>query len=156
MDLKVEEVKCEHLHNPIGINTLKPRFSWKINSNQQGAKQTAYQILVATEVDKLNENDADLWNSGKMSSANQLFVEYAGKSLNPGQILYWKVRTWNQEGRVSEWSETAHFSIGLLEKDDWKASYIAYPSEDGFYQCPQFRKSFSVKTIQMDQIISCM
>jgi len=109
MDLKVEEVKCEHLHNPIGINTLKPRFSWKINSNQQGAKQTAYQILVATEVDKLNENDADLWNSGKMSSANQLFVEYAGKSLNPGQILYWKVRTWNQEGRVSEWSETAYF-----------------------------------------------
>lgn len=144
-DWKVEEVKCEHLHNPIGINTVKPRFSWKNISSRQGAKQTAYQILVATEAEKLNENDADLWNSGKMSSANQLLVEYAGKSLNPGQILYWKVRTWNQEGRVSEWSETAHFSIGLLEKDDWKASYIAYPSEDGFYQCPQFRKSFSVK-----------
>jgi len=65
MDLKVEEVKCEHLHNPIGINTLKPRFSWKNISSRQGAKQTAYQILVATEADKLNENDADLWNSWK-------------------------------------------------------------------------------------------
>ena len=43
--LKVSNTQCNYLYDPIGINTLKPSFSWKNTSSRQGASQAAYQIL---------------------------------------------------------------------------------------------------------------
>ncbi|WP_313381551.1 family 78 glycoside hydrolase catalytic domain [Proteiniphilum saccharofermentans] len=140
----ISDLTCESLKDPLGINTLHPRFNWKNNSNRQGAIQTAYQILVADDIQKLNEKDADVWNSGKITSSSNIWVEYAGKPLHPGQLLFWKVRVWDENGNESSWSKPARFGVGLLDKNDWTASYIGYPSEKGFYSCPQLRKTFSL------------
>src|ERR1022692_3882481 len=35
-------LRCEQLENPLGIDVLRPRLSWKLESNQRGQKQTAY------------------------------------------------------------------------------------------------------------------
>lgn len=64
----VSDLTCESLKDPLGINTLHSRFNWKNNSNLQGTIQTAYQILVADNIKKLNEEEASLWNSGKIAS----------------------------------------------------------------------------------------
>lgn len=64
--IKVDDLKCEYLKNPLAIDNTQPHFSWKMTSRNNGAHSTAYHILVATEIDKLNENQADLWNSGKV------------------------------------------------------------------------------------------
>ncbi len=140
----ISDLTCESLKDPLGINTLHPRFNWKNNSNLQGATQTAYQILVADDIHKLNEKEASLWNSGKTTSSSTIWVEYAGKPLQSGQLLFWKVRIWDENGNESSWSKPVRFGIGLLDKNDWVASYIGYPSEKGFYSSPQLRRTFSL------------
>ena len=36
------------------------------------------------------------------------------------------MQVWNQKGKASRWSEPAHWSMGLLQPDDWKAQWISY------------------------------
>jgi len=144
---KIVDLRCENLRDPLGINTLQPRFSWKNISDKEGTRQTAYQLLVASNASNLNEEKADLWNSGKITSATNILVDYRGKELHHRQLLYWKVRTWDENGNVTRWSETATFSIGILDESDWEASYIGYPTENGFQHCPQFRKVFSIEEV---------
>lgn len=140
--LTLSDLTCESLEAPLGINTLHPRFSWKNNSVRVGAAQTAYQVLVADDIKKLNEKEANLWNSGKVPSSSNTWVEYGGKPLRPGQLQFWKARVWDEKGESSPWSEPSRFGVGLLQANDWVASYIGYPSEKGFYGCPQLRKTF--------------
>jgi alpha-L-rhamnosidase len=144
-DFIVTNLTCENLENPVGINTLQPGFSWVNRSSRQRASQTAYQILVASEKHLLSEKDADYWNSGKIESDVSLFVQYQGKSLIPGQFLYWKVRTWDENGNATSWSDPAYFGIGLLTEKDWQASYIGLKTEGGYRECPQFHNSFNVE-----------
>ncbi len=149
--LKITDLKCENLRNPLGMNTSQPRFSWKNISGKEGKNQTAYQILVACDSRYLTEEKADYWNSGKISSSSTILIDYQGKNIDSRRILYWKVRTWDENDNVSEWSEAGTFSIGLLDDSDWSASYIGYPAENGFQHCPQFRKVFSIKKINKDE-----
>ncbi len=52
----ITNLKCEQQVDPMGLDTPNPRFSWVLESNHRGAKQTAYQILVASSQEKLNAN----------------------------------------------------------------------------------------------------
>ena len=61
-------LRCEYLKNPIGIDIVKPRFSWALESSERGEYQTAHQILVASNREKLDRNDGDKWDSGKVES----------------------------------------------------------------------------------------
>ncbi len=146
----VAHLTCENLNEPLGINTSSPRLSWINSSNRQGTLQTAYQILVAGDPEKLTEEDADFWNSGKIESPGSVSVEYSGKPLHPGQLLFWKVRTWDENGNVSSWSKPTRFSVGLINKDNWASSYIGYPSEKGFYSSPQLRKTFTLNKVDKE------
>lgn len=142
--LLISDTQCNHLADPIGINTLVPTFSWKSSSSRQGASQAAYQVLVAAELSRLSENKADLWNSGKVESDASIFVPYQGQQLVSGIAAWWKVRVWDEAGNASAWSEPARFSIGLLDESDWQASYIAFNTENGYRECPQLYTTFEV------------
>ncbi len=143
--LEVADMQVESLENPLGINTLSPRFSWENRSDRNGAGQSAYQIIVASEKGLLDDRGADLWNSGKISSAESLFVPYAGESLMPGQHCFWKVRVWDDQGQPSPWSGPAEFLIGLLEEKDWQGDYISLETDGGYRECPQFFHAFNVE-----------
>ena len=41
-------LRCEYRVNPAGIDEAQPRLSWQLESSERGQKQTAYQILVAS------------------------------------------------------------------------------------------------------------
>ncbi|MEZ5103512.1 MAG: family 78 glycoside hydrolase catalytic domain [Draconibacterium sp.] len=142
--LNVNDLKCEGLHNPTAIDKTTPRFSWKIQSTENGTEQKAFQLLVASDVSLLNEGKADFWDSGKTESSASIFVPYHGKKLSSGISGVWKVRIWDNNGNVSQWSEPASFGIGLLNEDDWQAKYVAYNTDAGYSECPQLYKSFNV------------
>jgi alpha-L-rhamnosidase len=144
-DFVVSDLVCEGLVNPLGIDKTSPRFSWKTISTKNGTEQTAFQILVASSPDLLKEGQADLWDSGKVESANSVFVPYQGKSLQPGFPVVWKVRVWDETGAVSAWSQSASLGIGLLSETDWQASYIGFPTEAGYRECPQVFQSFNLE-----------
>lgn len=143
-DITIYDLKCENLNNPEGIGTTEPAFGWKIATEVNGSSQKAYQVLVASDQKLLNETDADLWNSGKIRSSMQIMVPYAGKDLASRAVCVWKVRIWDENGNSSEWSPVSGFSIGLLEKSDWSASYIGFPGKSDYSVAPQFRKSFEI------------
>ena len=115
-------LRCVSLEDPLAIDNVRPHFSWRLKSTEEGTSMSAYQLIVASDEASLNENDADLWNSGKGVASVPFGVEYAGHPLESRDFGYWKVRVWNQDGKVSDWSETASFGIGLLDAGDWEAS----------------------------------
>ena len=91
---------------------------------RRGAKQTAYQVLVASSPEHLAADQGDLWDSGKVVSDQSIHVAYAGKPLESRMQCYWKVRAWDKDGQPSAWSQPAQWSMGLLKPDDWQAKWI--------------------------------
>ena len=128
------DLRCEYLVNPLGIDAVKPRLSWTlaaVREGDRGLSQSAYQILVTNDQAKLNEGSGNLWDSGKVDSDQSILVPYDGTPLTSRQRCYWKVRTWDQEGRTSEWSKPALWSMGLLHADDWTARWIGLDENAG-------------------------
>jgi alpha-L-rhamnosidase len=144
-DVTIFDLRCENLTEPAGIGTTEPGLSWKIKSTLNGTSQKAYQLLIASNPDLLNEENADLWNSGKIMSSSSILVPYGGKVLKSRSVCYWKVKIWDENDRMSEWSLAAGFSVGLLEKSDWNASYIGLPGKENSTVSPQLRKTFDIK-----------
>lgn len=124
--MEVTALRTEYLRNPLGIDSPSPRVQWQLASNERGQRQSAYHILVASSLKKLAAGEADLWDSGKVASDASIQIAYAGKPLLSGRECYWKVQVWNQDGKVSRWSEPAKWSMGLLKPEDWQAQWISY------------------------------
>ena len=131
---EVEELRCEFLKDPLGIDTPQPRLSWVLESNKRSAReqrQSAYQILVASSRQRIKADDGDLWDSGKVGSEQSIQVQYAGKPLVSEQECFWKARVWDQGGRPSGWSDPATWSMGLLQPSDWHAKWIGLDEPPG-------------------------
>ena len=126
--IKVENLKCEYKTNPIGISELKPNLSWILSSSEKMQNQTSYQILVASSLEKLNNDVGDLLDTKRVLSDETISVLYSGIQLCSGSKCWWKVRVWNQDNIISDWSEPAFWSIGLLTFFDWKANWIGFDS----------------------------
>ena len=114
----------EYISDPVGLQTDKPAFCWQFETNERNQRQTAYQVLVASSLTELEKNRDDLWNSDKIDSDRSFSIQYNGKPLQSRQVCYWKVRTWDANGVVRDWSKPSRFEIALLEKSDWHAKWI--------------------------------
>jgi hypothetical protein len=123
------DLRCEYRHNPLGIDSLSPRFGWVLESNQQQQRQTAYRIIVASDPDKLSKDIGDLWDTGKIDSTDAIQIPYLGKPLQSNVQCFWKVRVWDRDGRASPWSAPAEWTMGLLKPDDWHARWIGRGDE---------------------------
>jgi alpha-L-rhamnosidase len=84
-------------------------------------------VLVASTPEKLAEEQGDLWDSGRVASDQTIHVAYAGKALQSRMRVWWKVRSWDKDGRASAWSAPGSWTMGLLQPSDWRAKWIADP-----------------------------
>lgn len=123
------QLRCEYLESPSVVDVLNPRLSWVnlAKENDRGQVQTAYEINVASTREKLLSNQSDLWSSGKVASPQSTNVNYAGKTLSSRQDCWWQVRVWDKNKRVSQWSDPAYWSMGILNANEWKAQWIGAP-----------------------------
>lgn len=112
----IKDLRVENMSNPLGLNTDKPRFSWQITSDKKDVIQTAYQIVVSSD-------GGEVWNSGKVASAEQLWIPYQGQQLKSGTFCTWRVKVFTNKGET-EWSEPQRFSIGLLSESRWSGNWI--------------------------------
>ncbi|MBW3621795.1 MAG: family 78 glycoside hydrolase catalytic domain [Armatimonadetes bacterium] len=122
-------LQCETMVSPLGIEERQPRLSWRVNDPRRGARQSAYQLRVATTPRLLASGKADLWDTGKVASDRSVLVEYGGKPLRSRQRVYWAVRTWDGAGKPSPFSKPAVWEMGLLDRDDWKAKWVGLAPE---------------------------
>ncbi|RKR84331.1 alpha-L-rhamnosidase [Mucilaginibacter gracilis] len=121
--IALQNLRCEMLVDPLGIDAVNPRLSWEIISGERNVQQTGYHIMVASSPEKLAANAGDLWDSGTIKSGQSVQVDYAGKTLNSRMACFWKVQVTTNKGE-SKWSEPAKWSMGLLKPSDWKAKWI--------------------------------
>ena len=124
-NLKPVALRCEYRSNPLGIDEAQPRLTWRVESGERGQKQTAYQILVASNEKLLRSGTGDLWDSGKIASDQSVNVVYSGNPLASRQQCFWKVCVWDKDGSA-KWSAPAAWTMGLLKPSDWSADYISH------------------------------
>lgn len=111
---------------PLNVHNVSPRLSWLVDT----AKQSHYQIQVASQPSLLIDNVADLWDSAKILSSQSVNVAYKGKTLSSNDTAFWRVRVWSINGNtdleeeVSDWSEIHRWEMGLRNKSDWQASWV--------------------------------
>lgn len=135
----VEEPLCEYLINPVGVDVPNPRFCWKMISGHRGARQTAYRIIVSSSPAKLDGEEGDMWDSGKVLSEHSLQVMYQGAPLKSRDRCHWKVMIWDEKGRRSSWSEPAYWTMGLLDPDEWQAEWVGVDEPDqGIWAEPRY------------------
>jgi len=77
----VDNLRCEYRVDPLGIDVVAPRLSWEMRDARRGARQTAYQVLVASTPEILATDEGDLWDSAKIATDQSTRVVYAGKPL---------------------------------------------------------------------------
>lgn len=143
----VTDLLCEYMKAPLSVETQTPRLSWITSTKEKGWKQTAYQILVATDPKLLEPGKADLWDSGKVTSDASVLIPYAGKSLNAKQACHWKVRVWDGTDKESSWSKPQTWEMGLLNPTDWgNSEWIGIDAKGNeAHPAPFLRKEFSVQ-----------
>lgn len=148
-------LKTEYATRPLGIDTPSPRLSWMlqpVRPELRGQMQTAYQVIAASSPELLEAGRADVWDSGKVDSKESIHIVYNGRPLRSGERVFWNVRVWDEEGRVSEPSATAWWEMALLNRNDWNGIWIkgtrpTPQTEEEWYgdnPAPLIRTSFAI------------
>jgi alpha-L-rhamnosidase len=151
--IKPSGLKCESKENPLGIDSSNPRLDWNLMSRSRDYYQSAYQIIVSSDIVNLSKNKGDLWDSGKIPSDKSVEIRYSGIPLQSRMICFWKARVWDRNDKVSPWSEYSSWEMGLLNKSDWTGKWIndgkkSLENEEELYNddpAPLFRKKFAVE-----------
>lgn len=125
---RVTSLRCEYLVDPLGLDECRPRLSWLPATDRRGARQVAYRVRVASTPVKLAAGAADRWDSGRVESAQTAHVAYAGEPLRSRDACHWQVEIWDETG-ASVRSAPALWTMGLLERADWSARWIAADPE---------------------------
>ena len=151
--LLTDKLTCEYIPNPLGIDTKSPRLSWTLTSKERNQFQTAYEIIVSDNLNDINHNIGNIWSTGKISSSQNLHIQYAGKELQSFTKYYWRVKVFDQDNKTSAWCKPAWFETTMLRASDWKAAWIndgsLNPKNDVDYykddRMPLLRKQFTIK-----------
>ncbi len=121
---------------PVGIDGI-PYFSWKIRSDRKNMIQKAYRIEIA-----------GIWDTGKVESRGQAFIEYEGEPLESCTEYTWKVTVWDNYGEQAA-AEASFETAGVHWQAEWIESTIKRePSSEYAYwnSCPAvlFKKNFEL------------
>ncbi|RIJ77549.1 hypothetical protein D1871_06555 [Nakamurella silvestris] len=106
------------------VGSTRPTFGWAPQDSGRAQSQTAYQLRLAEVPADHGQARTDVWDSGRISSADSTGVEYGGPALVADHTYEWSVRTWNADLQVSPWSQAQRFDVGLLAVGDWSASWL--------------------------------
>ena len=123
-------LRCESLEEPMGMDEPHPLLSWKLHDGTYGARQTAYQVLVASSSSSLSEGKSDVWDSGRVESDRSVGVPYAGPALAAEKRYFWQVKVWGQDGKAYPTSAVSWWETGLLNSGGWRGKWVGYEEEE--------------------------
>ena len=122
--------RVDNLPSPLGIDDPAPSFSWQLHDPARGARQTAYEIQVASSSGNLSGGKADVWDSGRVESGESINIHYAGPALAASTRYFWRVKLWDAAGHPYAASASAWWETGLLTQDAWQAQWIGYETPE--------------------------
>lgn len=143
MKTQITKMQCEYLDSPLGIDAVKPRFTWLFEGDAKDFIQKAYQIEIASSPDRLSKGEADIWTSPKIEGSVP-YADYAGdKDLESHKKYYWKVTVWGADDKEIV-SKSSTFETAKLAQSDWVAKWITDGNDKEFEPAPMFRKTFDL------------
>ncbi len=125
-------LRVELLSEAFGIGPSNPALSWEVNDNDSNEIQTAYQVLVASTKEKIDANNADVYDSGKVLSDESTYVKLENLSLAQNSLYYWKVRTWDKADAPSQYSEPKCITTAV--GSSWASTDSVWVSQQDIYQ----------------------
>ncbi len=90
----------------------KPEFSWVVP--KEAVFQKAFQILVSSTRENIANNIGDIWNSEVVRSNKSTDIEFGGEQLKQNSTYFWKVRIFDHDNRLSDYSEVQQFQTGTF------------------------------------------
>ena len=107
-----DSLMVEFIRNPKGVSVAdpKPEYSWIVPA--KAVMQKGYQVLVASSQKRIDQNIGDVWDSGQVRGGQSANVEHEGRPLEPDTTYHWKVRIWDQDNRLSDYSGVQSFKTG--------------------------------------------
>ncbi|HEX4066766.1 MAG TPA: family 78 glycoside hydrolase catalytic domain [Acidobacteriaceae bacterium] len=123
-------LQCDALNQPLGDDNPKPLLSWRLQDGRIGARQTAYRILVASDLHKLIRGQADIWDSGRIVSSQSIGIPYSGPALQPETRYYWRVQLWDRQARAYPLSDPSWWETGLMSQQAWQGQWIGYEDRE--------------------------
>src|SRR5262245_362384 len=76
--IQPENLRCENVTNPLGINESKPLLSWIVVSTQRNQSQLSYEIVVDDNLKDIEQLKGKVWSTGKVISSQSHNVIYTG------------------------------------------------------------------------------
>ncbi|MDD7885132.1 alpha-L-rhamnosidase [Flavivirga sp. 57AJ16] len=141
--IEVENLLCEYLEAPIGIDSEAPRFRWNMKTDWKESKQKAYYLFVGTDSVAVSKGNGDMWQvDGKKSSKS--LVVYNGKQLEPFTKYYWGVQVVDNKNRRSHLALSS-FETGMMHQKNWKGFWISDHHDISVKPAPYFRKTYPIK-----------
>ncbi|WP_199271526.1 alpha-L-rhamnosidase C-terminal domain-containing protein [Cellulophaga sp. L1A9] len=106
-------LSVEYIRQPQEVLIIddKPEFAWELPSTI--VEQSAFQVLVSSSKIAVENNNGDVWDSGKIASNQSIDIEIKGTGLDVGQTYFWKVKVWDEKNTESLYSEFQSFKIGV-------------------------------------------
>lgn len=145
--IQVNDLMCEYQDNPLGIDVLVPRLSWKLVSLRRGVTQQTYELRVGTDKRSLGGGKNIIWQTSKVVSDQSILIPYGGPPVEGRKKYYWQVRVTDNAGNMSPWSDVHSWEMGLLKPGDWSAGWIEpdLPGDSVGQPAPLLRRDFELK-----------
>ena len=137
--MKIYELRTEYRIDPIGLDVRCPRFSWKMEAEEKNTMQALYRIVVRED----SVQGTVVWDSGNVSSAESVLIEYEGSALRAETRYTWQIQV--QDNHGNEAFAEAAFETGIFDPETFSAEMIThdFPAEET--ACPVFEKTFSLR-----------
>ncbi|MEG9435777.1 family 78 glycoside hydrolase catalytic domain [Edaphobacter sp. HDX4] len=123
-------LRVERRVDPLGIDVMRPTFSWQSDSLERDWKQSAYRVRVASTRAVLAAGKADVWDSGRVTSSESVGIAYAGPELKSRERYYWAVEVWDGHNKSAHPVGSSWWEMGLLRPEDWTANWIYREDEE--------------------------
>ena len=135
--MKVNNILCEYLVNPIGLGIKHPRITWDL----EGVKvQKAFEIKY-----KINEEEH---SSGVINSSSMNYV--FEDEFSPKDVITYFIRVQDENDNWTDYSDENTFEFGLLN-EPFKAKWISgnyHPKKNVRYPVDHFKKAFELSNIK--------
>ena len=118
-------LRTEWLLDPVGIDTLRPRFTWELQGAVgRGGTAGPARVRVASHPRKLAAR-ADVWDSGWVTTSRPGLSPEADLPLKSHHRYWWSVEVRGEGGAVRRSAEPATFVTGLVDQAEWRGRWLA-------------------------------
>ncbi len=150
--MTITSLQTDSRHDPVGIDYTAPEFSWILESSRRGAKQTYYRVGVASSRDNIVAGNFDVWDSGKVQSADTTITYGAvngtgGKkaaTLKARTRYYWTVYAWNENSVENRSSQIGMFETALFGDFGSANQWIMVQGTNDLWGSSLFRRQFTL------------